>query len=203
MNALTVDDIMAYRPCYTRERVAELFAGRTSMTIREICAVETAAKDRVWFLTRSAVLDLDLRNQWITIFVTRAVTKHALHCGILSVEDWAANWLSNTDRSTYAADAAASAAYDDAFAANAAAYAADAAAYNATKAAASAAAYDAAFAASAASATYNAAYNAAYAAASAAAYAAYAANAANAAYDAAYAAECDQQIADLLSLLPE
>jgi len=198
MNALTVDDIMAYRPCYTRERVAELFAGRTSMTIREICAVETAAKDRVWFLTRSAVLDLDLRNQWITIFVTRAVTKHALHCGILSVEDWAANWLSNTDRSTYAANAAADAAYDAANAADDAANAANAAA---------SAAYDAAYnaanaAASAADAAADAAaYNAAYDAASAAAYAVYDAD--YAAYDAAYAAECNQQIADLLNLLPE
>ena len=151
MRTLTVDDVMAYEPCYTRERVEELFAGRTKMTIREICAVDVRAKDRVWLLTQDGVLDADMRDKWITIFVTRAITNHALHCGILSVEDWAANWLSNTDRSTYAADAVA----------RAAAYAA----YNAADAVASAVAY--------------------------------------AAYDAARAAECNQQIADLIGLLPE
>jgi len=163
MKTLTVDDVMAYEPCYTRERVEELFAGRTEMTIREICAVDVRAKDRVWLLTQDGVLDADMRDKWITMIVTRAITNHALHCDIPEVERWAENWLSGADRSSDAARAAARAAAD---AANAA-YAAYAAA-------------DSAYAA-------YAAYAAAYAAA----------------YYAARVTEGEQQIADLLSLLPE
>ena len=128
MKTLTVDDVMAYEPCYTRERVAELFAGRTEMTIREICAVDVPATDRVWLLTQDGVLDADMRDRWITMIVTRAITNHALHCGIPGVERWAENWLSGADRSSDAAYGAARAAADSANAAYSA-YAAYAAAY--------------------------------------------------------------------------
>jgi len=178
MKTLTIDDVLAYEPCYTRERVEELFAGRTEMTIREICAVDVPAKDRVWLLTQDGVLDADMRDKWITMIVTRAITNHALHCDIPEVERWAENWLSGADRSSDAADAA---------------DAAVRAAYVAALAAAYVAAYAAAYAAYAALA---AAY-AADAAARAAAEAAYAARAA------AYTDEREQQVSDLLGLLPE
>jgi len=218
MKTLTIDDVLAYEPCYTRKRVEELFAGRTEMTIREICAVDVRAKDRVWLVTQDGVLDADMRDKWITIIVTRSITNHALHCGIPEVERWAENWLSGADCSSdaayvaaCAADAAARAAADAAYAAYGAAYAAYAARAAADAAADAAyAAYGAAYAAYAARAAADAA-DAAYAAA----YAAYAANAAaRAAYaaaDAAYAAaraaadanEREQQVSDLLGLLPE
>ena len=94
MKTLTIDDVMAYEPCYPREQVADLFAGRESVTIREICAVDIPHSHRIWLLTRNGVLDPDLRMRWITVIVTRAVTNHALHCGDQDVERWAANWLS-------------------------------------------------------------------------------------------------------------
>jgi len=172
MKTLTIDDVMAYEPCYTRERVEKLFAGRTEITIREICAVDVPARDRVWLFTQDGVLDADMRDKWITMIVTRAITNHVLHCDIPEVERWAEKWLSGADRSSDAAHAAARVAADSAYAAYVAADSANAA---------------------------NAA-NAAYAAADSA----YAANAANAAYAAAYyVTEGEQQIADLLGLLPE
>jgi len=212
MKTFTVDDIMAYGPCYTRERVEKLFSGRESMTIREICAVDTPAKDRVWFLTRSDALDSDLWAQWTTIIVTRAITNHALHCGIPAVERWAENWLSGTNREADAADAAARAARAAraayaTYAARAAAYAADAAdaadaAAYAADAAAYAVAYATAYAADAADAA-DAAADAARAARAAYAVARAAYAAARAAADAARASEHTQQIADLIGLLPE
>ena len=177
MKTLTIDDVLAYEPCYTRERVEELFAGRTEMTIREICAVDAPAWDRIWLLTQDGVLDADMRDKWITMIVTRAITNHALHCGIPSVEKWAADWLSGADRSSESARAA---------------YAARDAACDAACDAANAAA----------NAARDAARDAAYAAAHAAYAAAAARDAAYAAYDAC-AAEDEQQVSDLLSLLPE
>ena len=38
--------------------------------------------------------------------VTRAVTKHALYCGVASVEAWARDWLSGKDRTAAWAAAA-------------------------------------------------------------------------------------------------
>ena len=38
--------------------------------------------------------------------VSRAVTNHALHCGVMEVEGWAAEWLDKSDRSREAAWAA-------------------------------------------------------------------------------------------------
>ena len=194
MKTLTIDDVMAYEPCYRRERVEELFAGRTEMTIREICVVDVSAKDRVWLLTHDGVLDADMRDKWITMIVTRAITNHALHCGIPEVEHWAREWLSGADRSSESAHAA----RRDAYAAHA---------YAARHAADAAHASDASYIASAARyAAYiaSAARYAADAAANAAAYAAYVvAYAAAYATCAAYVTEGEQQIADLLSLLPE
>lgn len=152
MKSIKVDRVMSFDPCaeYPRDVIVALFAGRDSLSAQEILALDIPAKDRIWLVCQEGVLDPDIHDRWIEIVVTRAVTDHALHCGIAQVEEWARTWLSGEDRTAEAADAAAEAAY-------AAAKAAD----NATRAAyttirAAFAAYAADAAAEAADASYSA-----------------------------------------------
>jgi hypothetical protein len=50
MKRVTVDDIMAAGPCslYPRERVVDLWAGRESLTAREIANLKIPVLDRLW-----------------------------------------------------------------------------------------------------------------------------------------------------------
>jgi len=43
---------------------------------------------------------------WLERVVTRAVTTHALHCGVPAVEQWAMRWLSGENRTARAAEEA-------------------------------------------------------------------------------------------------
>ena len=188
MNKLTPQQIMDLKPCpdYTLERVKELFADAESLTHLEILDMDVPHEDLAWLFCQPNVLGKSERDRWFEMIITRAITNHALKCGIAKVEKWAVGWLDNTDRTytsarkAYVAAAAADVAY--------AAYA------------------DAAYAAYAVADADDAA-NVAYAAAdaAAAAYAAYAADAyaAAAAADAARKGERSQQIRELRQILKE
>jgi len=138
MKTWTVEEMVAERPCpeYTRERMAELWAGREALTLAEILDVPIAAQDRVWVACLPAALPAAVQDAWLERIVSRAVTTHALRCGIPAVEVWAQSWLDGTDRTGAAARAAARAA---AWAAAWAARAARAAAWEAAREAARAA----------------------------------------------------------------
>ena len=43
MRTVTIDDILTFRPCYTRERLASLFGDRIAVTPSEIAAAEIPA----------------------------------------------------------------------------------------------------------------------------------------------------------------
>ncbi len=157
MKTWTVDEMLAEKPCgwdsdgYTRERLEGLFDGRDSMSTLDVCDLDIPPEDIVWVGCCALALDDKQRETWLELIITRAVTSHALHCGIPNVEAWARNWLSGKDRTADAARAAndtasaayaypaasvaADAAYPAAFAADAA-YAASAAFAWATGAAA-------------------------------------------------------------------
>ena len=49
MRRVTVDDVMAKKPCdeYPRERVEELWGGRESLTLTEILDLVIPAEDRI------------------------------------------------------------------------------------------------------------------------------------------------------------
>jgi hypothetical protein len=135
MKTLTPQQIVALGPCkgYDLEWITELFDNKKSMTYLEILNTDKIPlADIVWLFCQLTVLDKDIRNQWMEVIVTRAVTNYALHCGIDTVEKWAENWLSGDDRTTEAAHVAAYAAIDAT--AYAAGYAAHAAACSATAA---------------------------------------------------------------------
>jgi len=54
MSVYTVEDIMSLDPCedYPRWRVSALWAGRESLSAREIAALDIPPEDRIWALTR-------------------------------------------------------------------------------------------------------------------------------------------------------
>jgi hypothetical protein len=56
--SLTVAEVMVLEPCsaYTVERVTELWAGRESLTIAEIAALDIPLEDRLWCVLAPGVL---------------------------------------------------------------------------------------------------------------------------------------------------
>lgn len=107
MKSWTVDEMVAERPCYSRERIKRLAGGRERLTLLEILDLNISDQDKVWVCARQN----EYRAEWIERVVTRAVKSHALRCGVPVVEQWAARWLSGEDRSYAAAYAAAYASY--------------------------------------------------------------------------------------------
>jgi hypothetical protein len=157
---VTVDRIMNLHPCYTLDRVEQLWAGRRSLTPTQIAKLDISHEDRVWALVR--------------LVTRKAAVAWACDCASRVLSIWEA-WAKGAKRPAQeiaaprrcirvtrlwlrgkATIAQIVEARNDAAAAAYAAYAADATAY------ATAAAY-------AADATAYAAYTAAYAAAYAAA----------------------------------
>jgi hypothetical protein len=139
MKSLTPQQIVALGPCrgYDLEQIIELFDNKESVTYLEILDTDKIPlADIVWVFCQPDVLSIDIRNQWLEIIATRAVTNYALHCGVDDVEKWAENWLSGKDKTFNAArnavHAAASAGYNaTAYTAYNAAYAAYNAGYDA------------------------------------------------------------------------
>jgi hypothetical protein len=127
MKTWTVKQMLAEKPCeqYTEEVLTKLWAGCEKVSWLDIEKMDILDADKMWGawkgLTKKQT-DLVLEK-----IVTRAITNHALHCGVPAVEKWAGNWLSGEDRSAWAAEAARAAAWAAARAAEAARAAARAA----------------------------------------------------------------------------
>jgi len=92
---ITVEQIMALIPCYDEARVRKLIGDGIAPEAWLDLPIE--ASDIIWVACR--VLPNDVVAQAIEAIVARAVTNHALHCGVAKVEFWAARWLSKKDRS--------------------------------------------------------------------------------------------------------
>ena len=198
---ITVDEIMALNPCYSRERVESLWAGRDAIDATEIAALEASALDRLWALIH-ACLDERSRRIFACDCADRAILRQRevghepdpRSLDAVSVSRrFAAGLVTRAElAASYSAAYSAASAYSPAHA-SASAYASAHAAY---------AAY-ARYAAHTYAAANYAAYAAAHAAASAARYAAhaYAAHAyAAAAFDAAKSAEREWQVARAVEL---
>jgi hypothetical protein len=95
MKTWTVDKMLAEGPCYGREQLLELAAGRERMSLLEIVLDSRISDaDAIWCATRPGALRRGQVLEWIGWVVDAAVSRHALHCGVASVEAWAARWLS-------------------------------------------------------------------------------------------------------------
>ena len=98
------------RACYSDRRLARLFD--RPMTLLEVLTrrdgpwKRVPAKDRLWpfFIAAPRAAKAAVVNR----AADRQVRAHCLHCGIKTVERWAARWLSGEDRSAALAWASAS-----------------------------------------------------------------------------------------------
>lgn len=102
----TVDEMMAFQPCYSREKVAALWGRRKALTIPQMLALPISSADRLWEAWR--LLTNEQAQNALELIVGRAVMTHAVACGVPKTEAWALDWLSGEDRSraaAYAADA--------------------------------------------------------------------------------------------------
>lgn len=106
MKELSVLDVMVLRPCYSEDKVKEVFNGRDKLTLLDILDLDIPAKDKVWVLTRPGILPDAILKEFAALAVDRAVRQHCLSCGLPTVEAWAVKWLDGSDRSAEAARAA-------------------------------------------------------------------------------------------------
>ena len=123
MISLTVDQVMALEPCddYPRERVVELWAGRESLTIAEIAALDISLSDRLWCVLAPGVLPDAVLGELHCRIVDEAVAiyethypddprpRHAndVHRAMLRGEATAEDWAAARDAAWDAARAAA------------------------------------------------------------------------------------------------
>ena len=48
MKTMTVEDIMKHEPCYTRERIIELWAGREALSFADVAKLDIPDVDKIW-----------------------------------------------------------------------------------------------------------------------------------------------------------
>jgi len=149
MRKITVDNIMAKKPCeeYPRERVEELWGGKNTLTLTEILDLDIPAEDRIWAVTRFLPKEENWQfARWCALQVTHLwdcpdVVKQYLETGDKSIRDAAceaawnatlnAAWLAAWNAADAAQAAAQAAAWNAADAADAADAAHAAAAHSA------------------------------------------------------------------------
>ena len=109
MKSWTVKQMLAERPCvtYNGVRIEKLWGGKKKLTLLEVLHLDIPPQDRLWVAFRPKALTKKQTAAFLEKTVTRAVTNHALHCGIPGVERWAQKWLDGSDRSESAARSAA------------------------------------------------------------------------------------------------
>ena len=54
MKTVTIDQVMRWRPCsdYPQKRINSLFAGRESLSLEDIVALDISTEDKLWALLR-------------------------------------------------------------------------------------------------------------------------------------------------------
>ena len=130
MRRVTVDDIMAKKPCneYPREQVEALWGSRESLTLTEVLDLDIPAKDRVWAVTR--FLSKEEKRyfaRWCALQVIHLwncpdVVKQYLETGDEGLRDaawyaaWNAAWNAASDAAWYAARSVGNAAWSTRFA---------------------------------------------------------------------------------------
>jgi hypothetical protein len=71
---ITIDQVMAWKPCYSQEQVEELFAGRDFLTIEDIYALDISAKDRFWVLLREELIPAAVLHEFACRIAEQVLT---------------------------------------------------------------------------------------------------------------------------------
>jgi hypothetical protein len=86
---ITFEQVMAWKPCYSQERIEELFAGREVLTLEDIFNLDISVEHKLWVLLREELIP--------------APVLHEFAC---RVAEQALKWISDPDPRSVAAIAA-------------------------------------------------------------------------------------------------
>ena len=105
----TIAAVLKHRPCLSKTEIRRHFGSRRTLTLQQILDLpDLSDEHKVWMACRPGTLSTTCLTRWQVAVLTRAITTHALTCGVTAVEQWAARWLSGENRAAAgAADAAA------------------------------------------------------------------------------------------------
>ena len=64
MNSVTVDQVLAWSPCYSREKIESLFAGREAVTAAGILDLPISVNDRLWAVLREQLIPAAILHEF-------------------------------------------------------------------------------------------------------------------------------------------
>ena len=71
----TLETVMAWGPCYTREKIAEWFAGRDSLTVADCLALPISDEDKLWCLLHPEVIPESRLHELACQYAERALVR--------------------------------------------------------------------------------------------------------------------------------
>ena len=90
MTPITIALVMSWSPCYAKERVTELAAGRESISALEACDLPIPPADRLWLLLHQEVLPEATLRELACRFAERALEREREAGRESDVRSWAA-----------------------------------------------------------------------------------------------------------------
>ena len=123
MKTMTVEDIMKHNPCYKRERIIELWAGRESLSFSDVAKLDIPDVDKIWAGVYCYMDDRQRRLfavQCARRALSRVVNPDPLSVAACDVAERFANGEATLDELSAARDAARDAAMSAEFAESAA-----------------------------------------------------------------------------------
>ena len=112
MKTMTVEDIMKHNPCYKRDRIIELWAGRESLSFSEVAKLDIPDVDKIWAGVYCYMDDRQRRLfavQCARRALSRVVNPDPLSVAACDVAERFANGEATLDELSAARDAARSA----------------------------------------------------------------------------------------------
>ena len=64
MNRVTIDQVLAWSPCYRRKKIESLFAGRESLTAADILSLPISVNDRLWAVLREELIPAAILHEF-------------------------------------------------------------------------------------------------------------------------------------------
>ena len=64
MLSVTLEQVLSWGPCYSDKKVAMLFAGRDSLTARDILTLDIPVEDRLWAVLREDMISAPVLHEF-------------------------------------------------------------------------------------------------------------------------------------------
>jgi hypothetical protein len=90
MMSVTIDQVLAWEPCYAHEEIVALFAGREQMTALEILDLDIPTRDRIWAVLHPELIDVIDLHGLACDFAERSMLSERKACREPDPRLWAA-----------------------------------------------------------------------------------------------------------------